>query len=297
MPPATRSTSARAAQGALDQHPDQSGGGLALSALRVVLGVKELNVVDANKVALAEAKLAAPALFAKRGDLLTHRLDTRMDELEHELFEYLGRADGGGAGASCSDKLCCPRGGRGVGYDGAGCGEGPHRSPAGWLCFRHLDGPAAGGMGGSSQYPGPGGHLARNCGFRHVIQAGAYGGCAWLYNLYEDDGSFDPDVICLPPEKVYCFRPAMEHCSGCGEDHKMYLHDGSDGRPYTWSGVRQCEECGEGACPAPGCKSLVECEACGEAVCLGCKSKWDFKCGCERAHAPGCECARCLSAH
>ena len=249
MPPTTRSTSARAAQGT----PDSAGGGLALSALRVVLGVKELNVVDSNKAALEEAKLAAPALFAEPGDLFHHRLDHRMDELEHELFEYLGRADGGGAGAPCSDKLCCPRGGRGVGYDGAGCGEGPHRSPAGWLSFRHLGGPAGGGMGGSATYPRPGGHLARNCGFRHVIEAGAYGGCAWLYNLYEDDGSWDPDMICLPPEKVYCFRPAMEYCMSCGEGHKMYMHHLE--KP---SGLVYCEDCGEDVCEA--CKCSCSCD-------------------------------------
>ena len=95
--------------------------------------------------------------------------DHRRDDsvtLETEVFEYLGRT--------------------------TGSGKESHVTPPGWLIFKHVDG--AWGI--------EDGFGAINGGVRDVI--GAWPQSA--YRVYDDDGNFENGVMCLPPEKCYCFR-------------------------------------------------------------------------------------------
>jgi hypothetical protein len=142
---------------------------------------------------LEDAFMAAPALRATAGDIFFHRVDRRMrlcsaDLLqgqnerfpvewltmsptefiwEPDKFEYVGRSQ-----------------------------DGDSARQSGWLIFRHLEG-QSGIMGthGNSYW-------GCNGGMMDVIGA-------WPsrdYRVAADDGSFDADLICLPPEMCYGFR-------------------------------------------------------------------------------------------
>lgn len=87
-------------------------------------------------------------------------------ETETEVFMYLGRT--------------------------VGSGTQPYVTPPNWLIFKHVDG--AWGI--------EDGFGAINGGVRDVI--GAWPQSA--YRVYDDDGNFENGVMCLPPEKCYCFR-------------------------------------------------------------------------------------------
>ncbi|XRB11838.1 hypothetical protein RI054_03g16710 [Pseudoscourfieldia marina] len=146
-------------------------------ALRVVLNChessetaelrREVTAMRSSLDRLEEAKMACPALFAREGDLFVHRADRRYDGTDlMDVFEYLGRT--------------------------VGSGTQPYVTPPGWLIFKHVDG--AWGI--------EDGFGAVNGGVRDAI--GAWPQSA--YRVYDNNGNFEKGVMCLPPEKCYCFR-------------------------------------------------------------------------------------------
>ncbi|GMI06056.1 hypothetical protein TrVE_jg5697 [Triparma verrucosa] len=103
--------------------------------------------------------------------MFEHRRDERMQSYDPDLFEYLGRTASGG-------KPHVTR-------------HGTVTVTAGWLMFKHIDGTGFGNY-----------HGAVNGGVRDVI-------FAWPMSEYwvsNDEGFYDENVFCLPPEKCYCFR-------------------------------------------------------------------------------------------
>jgi hypothetical protein len=174
-----------------------------LAALRVVLDHREVDEtialrreVDetiALRRKLAEAEAACPAIFAEIGDMFEHRRDERMQNYELDVFEYVGRT----AGSSVSHATR----------------HGPVTVAAGWLIFKHIDG------SGFGDYYG-----ALNGGMRDVINA-------WPesdYWVYDDEGEYDENVFCLPPDKCYCFRKLEEYMDEEEDDEE---EDDEEGAP------------------------------------------------------------------
>ena len=127
--------------------------------------------VEALRRSCAEAKEACPALFAEVGERFRHGrrddMDGRYVDLPDEIFEYAGRTEEAPRGA-------------------------PHAVPAGWLIFRHVEGPW-----GIEE-----GYGAVNGGVRDAVGAWPH----TEYRVYDGEGNFEKGVMCLPPVKCRGFR-------------------------------------------------------------------------------------------
>ena len=163
----------------------------AIAALSVALseGINQAVArVGRDDAKLAEARLGCPSLFAEGGEVFEYRLNAMEGDGRGipELFEYIGRTTGGGS-APCSGRLC------------GNCGKGRHVTPSNWPFFRYCE---------RSFQPGCNPTRIRGSderSMRAVIDALPSAD----YNVYNDDGSYDEDLICLPPEKCYGFRPVL----------------------------------------------------------------------------------------
>lgn len=125
---------------------------------------------------LEEAKVACPALFAKKGDVLAHMQNDGSQESFDCQLEYLGRTQGGQR--ECSKDLC----------ENCGRNGSVHVTPKGWLMFKDLDAWNA--------------SMNRiNMGMRDVIGAWPM---ANYYAYAPDDDSYDERIIALPPAKLFC---------------------------------------------------------------------------------------------
>ncbi len=120
-----------------------------------------------------EAREVCPILFAAPGDHFQHHtMDANHGDWDPDVFVYKGRTDGSG--------VMKPGGGA--------------RVPAGWVVFRHTGigrGICAGGC-----------TRGLNGGMLDAIGA-------WPLDKYRDygaDGTFDENVIALPPKMCWGFR-------------------------------------------------------------------------------------------
>lgn len=192
------------------QHVSQQSHATGLDALRIVLEHRDTEDVVALRRQLSELRQACPALCAQPGTFFEHRLDTMMVEAsfdgEHEIFEFLGRTAGGGKAPNpCHGTPVpfAPYGPPKVGpYAGWEDAPAAWQTPAGWLSFRHIDGPPA--QGGT------------NTNWRNVVGA-------WpraKYRDYQDDhGTCEEDVVALPPEMCWAFRTMGRTRRGmCSDD-------------------------------------------------------------------------------
>lgn len=221
MPATTRSASARLpvvrpnVADAVARRAEATG----FDALRTVLDHREVEETTALRRQVAELRQACPAVYAEPGSYFEHRLDLMMVEAsfdgEHELFEYIGRTAGGGKAANPHydtpvpfDPYGTPKVGPYAGWD-----DQPElwETPAGWLKFRHIDGP--GPRGGTN-----------GC-WRNVIGA-------WpkaKYREYDDHGNYEQDVVALPAEMCWAFRTLGKVRRGmCSDDEDEGSDDEED---------------------------------------------------------------------
>jgi hypothetical protein len=165
---------------------------------------------------LEEAKVACPALFAKKGDIFSHRQNDGYQQSFDCELEYLGRTQGGQR--ECSKELC----------DNCGRNGSVHVTHKGWLMFKDLD-----------AFNAPMNRGA-HWGMRHIIDAWPM---ADYYAYAPDDGSYDERIIALPPAKGFAMRIAMTECGCFGGHEGCHVRIRSDGR----DGSKSCD------CVGPVC--------------------------------------------
>jgi hypothetical protein len=173
-----------------------------------------------QSIILEEARIVAPILFAEVGDVFTHDAADRFHDIA--VFRYRGRTSGELRDSVLERHSTLTGEKYRLSAEYIATHIKTRRSesiaareaigsavPKNWLRFEHIE---------------DGAFFVTTGGVRDAWHAWPLGD----YYEFDNEGRYDENIVCLPLEKCYGFRPYFETCWECGKPCTSYLTPSCD---------------------------------------------------------------------